>query len=131
MQKIKNEQGETVKAGCVIFNETGELLVVTPKDRENWGLPKGHAEAGESAEEVAARETYEETGYTVQIIRQLEDLVYKHPKRNEHIRVHLFLAEAVAQTGKPEEHYKWVNMNEAKKLLYPNILEYITNIAVR
>lgn len=125
MKRIKNGQGETVKAGCVVFDESGKLLVVTPKDRKTWGLPKGHAEVGERAEQVAVRETYEETGYEVRIIRQLDDLIYKHPKRNEHIRVHLFLAEAGKQTGKPEENYKWMTADEAKSLLYPNIIKHL------
>lgn len=129
MQKVKNANGETVKAGCVIFNQAGRLLIVTPKDRVLWSLPKGHAEAGESAEAVAIRETYEETGYQVRIIRQLPDIEYKHPNRNEHIRVHLFLAEAGEQTGAAEENYRWVTLDEARKLLRPNVIAAIEKAA--
>lgn len=40
--------------------ETYFLLIRDPY--ENWGLPKGHVERGEAAEQTAVREVMEETG---------------------------------------------------------------------
>jgi 8-oxo-dGTP pyrophosphatase MutT (NUDIX family) len=36
------------------------LLIRDPYD--NWGLPKGHVERGETSEQTAVREVREETG---------------------------------------------------------------------
>lgn len=51
-------------AGGVVYRRAGGvayfLLIRDPY--ENWGLPKGHVERGEVAEETALREVREETG---------------------------------------------------------------------
>lgn len=53
-------------ASCVIANESGELLLqrrVYPEGR--WCFPGGLMELGESAEDTARREVFEETALTV------------------------------------------------------------------
>lgn len=44
--KIKNESGETMKAGCVVVNDNNEVLLVSRADEDIWSYPKGHAEEG-------------------------------------------------------------------------------------
>lgn len=45
------------------------VLLIQRKDFEVWGLPSGEIEAGETPAQAAIRETYEETGLTVRLIR--------------------------------------------------------------
>ena len=45
---IINSNGEVEKAGCVVINGDGQILLVTNKSRDEWALPKGHAEAGDA-----------------------------------------------------------------------------------
>ena len=59
MHPIENEQ---LGAGGIIFNEKGEVLVVTPKGEDRYTHPKGRPNAGESEIETALREVEEETG---------------------------------------------------------------------
>ena len=57
--------------GTIVFrknNGVTEFLVINPKDRDYWEFPKGHVERGESEEDTALRETFEEVGLRVEII---------------------------------------------------------------
>ncbi|SRR6266511_4783602 len=52
-------------AGCVVYRRdgTGTLLILLIHDRYGrWTLPKGHLHDGESDEDAAVREVFEETG---------------------------------------------------------------------
>ena len=50
-------------AGGIVFNNTfDKVYLIYKKDRDEWLLPKGHVEEGESIIEAAIRETKEETG---------------------------------------------------------------------
>lgn len=52
-------------SACVlIFNSKGQLLLQKRRDNHFWGYPGGALDIGESFEECAVREAYEETGLT-------------------------------------------------------------------
>ena len=61
-----------------------------------WSLPKGHIEAGESAEQAAVREVAEETGIAGRIIGRLGtiDFWFMADGRRVHKTVHHFLLRA-------------------------------------
>ena len=54
-----------VTAGVVILDSEGELLMQRRADGSGWGLVGGFMELGETVEETARREVFEETGLTV------------------------------------------------------------------
>lgn len=128
--KVKNENNETLKAGCVVVSNTSELLLVSGEDRRVWSFPKGHAEPGESAEAVAVREVFEETGLVVQVIRRLPDLVYMHAKTGEHIRVALFQARPLSFNVKPEPGIvaEWFTKEKARTALYENLVFVLDHV---
>ncbi|VVM32843.1 MutT/nudix family protein, partial [Terribacillus sp. AE2B 122] len=76
--KVGNEKVIMVVAGAFVLNEEGELLLQKRRDTDEWGLPGGFMEMGESTVETARREVFEETGL------QLGDLqlfrVYSGPE---------------------------------------------------
>ncbi|MEK5036794.1 NUDIX hydrolase [Sporosarcina sp. FSL K6-3457] len=55
----------TVGCGVIITNE-GKILLQHRTDADNWCIPGGLMELGETFEETAKRETYEETGLNVE-----------------------------------------------------------------
>ena len=53
-----------VGAGAIIVNAAGEILLGKRTDNGYWDYPAGSLELGESFEECARREVFEETGLT-------------------------------------------------------------------
>ena len=51
-----------VGARGVVFDDQGRLLLIQRSDNRRWAIPAGAMELGESMEDCAIRETYEETG---------------------------------------------------------------------
>ena len=49
-------------AGVIVINEKGEILLEKRRDNGYWDYPAGSMELGESFEECARREVFEETG---------------------------------------------------------------------
>ncbi|TFK48202.1 hypothetical protein OE88DRAFT_1647196 [Heliocybe sulcata] len=58
-----------IGAGMVIIQpSTRKIVVVYDGSSERWFLPKGRKDVGESIEEAALREAYEESGYRAQFL---------------------------------------------------------------
>lgn len=53
------------------------VLVVHRPGYDDWSLPKGKADAGETPEETAIREVEEETGVSVRIVAPIGEVEYK------------------------------------------------------
>ena len=51
-----------VVAGCFVLNEKNEVLLQLRSDNGKWGHPGGFMEFGETVEDTARREVFEETG---------------------------------------------------------------------
>ncbi|MFD9413526.1 NUDIX hydrolase [Streptomyces goshikiensis] len=54
-------------ASAVVVDEGGRVLLQRRTDNGMWALPGGRMDLGESIGECAVRETFEETGVTVEI----------------------------------------------------------------
>lgn len=73
-------------AGAVVFTKIeGELRYVIIRSRRgDYGFPKGHLEAGETAREAALREIREETGLSVTLLDGFEtEDRYRLPRRRD------------------------------------------------
>ena len=71
-----------IRVGCVavIFDEKREKILLTRRaDNGQWCLPSGGMEPGESVSEACERETFEETGLRVRVVRLTS--IYSSPNR--------------------------------------------------
>jgi ADP-ribose pyrophosphatase YjhB (NUDIX family) len=51
----------------VVVNEAGEILIIRRTDNDNWAVPGGAIDLGESVAQAALRETREESGIECEI----------------------------------------------------------------
>jgi 8-oxo-dGTP pyrophosphatase MutT (NUDIX family) len=54
-------------ANVIVVNDQGEILMIRRTDNDNWAVPGGGMDLGESITDTAVRETQEETGITCKI----------------------------------------------------------------
>lgn len=69
------------------------MAVIRPHGRSLWALPKGHVDPGESPDQTATREVWEETGLRATLVAPLGEIRYVYQFRGQRIfkRVHFFL----------------------------------------
>jgi NADH pyrophosphatase NudC (nudix superfamily) len=70
---MSESQLTRIVAGCVLEKDGKYLLVQEKKEtaRGLWNLPAGRVDIGETIEQAAVRETYEESGYNVELVAKL------------------------------------------------------------
>jgi 8-oxo-dGTP pyrophosphatase MutT (NUDIX family) len=117
-----------VSSGGVVYRKVGdnayEVALVYRKRHDDWSLPKGHIEEGETQEVAALREVKEETGLDARIVEPLGEIVYFYRRRNGDLvrkTVYHFLMEATSGTfAEPSwevTESRWVPITEAQTLL--------------
>jgi ADP-ribose pyrophosphatase YjhB (NUDIX family) len=62
----------------VVVNDAGEILMIRRSDNDNWAVPGGAIDLGESMVQAAVRETREETGIECEITGLVG--IYTDPK---------------------------------------------------
>jgi ADP-ribose pyrophosphatase YjhB (NUDIX family) len=121
---------ETSAGGLVVDRAEGSprAALIGRLDRRGrllWSLPKGHLEAGETAEDAAVREVEEETGIRGRVLAPLGTIDYWFvaDDRRIHKTVHHYLLEAdggeLSDTDLEVDEVAWVPMGElAARLAY-------------
>ena len=117
---------DILAAGAVLHRRSSEhveiCLVHRPK-YDDWSLPKGKLDAGESMAAAAVREIHEETGVRARLGPWLRDVRYMFGDARKLVRY--WAAEARSETGftpnDEVDELRWVSPDVAKSLLsYPH-----------
>ncbi|KUI40029.1 NUDIX hydrolase [Mycobacterium sp. GA-1199] len=131
MPKQTSETGsdaETIlAAGAVLWRPNGEpdapevALIHRPR-YDDWSLPKGKVDPGETEPVTAVREVCEETGYTAHLGRRLSSVSY--PVEGGKKKVRYWAARVVGGEFSPNDEVdelKWLPLPAAiKQLDYPH-----------
>lgn len=109
-----SDKTETNEVALIqVTNGTGCLLLGKRNDNGKWTLPGGHLNQGESPEEGARRELYEETGLTAESLSFLRTV---EPTKPGAPRLHCFTAFATGNAHNdhdPDEEcdeWEWVDV---------------------
>jgi len=109
--------GRWISAGGVVFDRKGRIALVKQLDRtlrSRWTLPKGRLDAGESLEQAALREVYEESGLRARVAGYLGC----HDGRRK--RIHYFAMLLTADEGEHDdetEKVRFVKPAKARRLV--------------
>lgn len=82
-----------ISAGCVVYRILEgivEAVLIQPRDRDAWALPKGFIESGETPETAALRETLEETGLSGTLEAKIDTIKYSYTAKWEQPPLRIF-----------------------------------------
>lgn len=118
-------------ADVLFLNDENKMLVVKPNYKDEWLLPGGTVETGESPREGAIRETKEEIGLDVKIERLL-CMDYSKTSEGDNLKFVFFggilNGQQIANIKLQELElleYKFVTLEEALKLFGPRKIKRI------
>lgn len=111
-------------AGVVLWRDTGaqtpEIAIVHRPKYDDWSLPKGKLDRGETAACAAVREAHEETGYRCRLGRYLGQVRYPMPGNRKTKRVDYWAATPTAgefRVNAEVDILRWVSVAEAHAAL--------------
>jgi 8-oxo-dGTP diphosphatase len=109
---------DVLAAGGVVVRDGLVALVHRPR-YDDWTLPKGKLDDGESFEDAALREVEEETGLHARLVRELPSVNYEVRGRPKVVRYWLMEVESDEGFVANDEvdEVRWVEPAEARALL--------------
>jgi 8-oxo-dGTP diphosphatase len=110
---------ERVEAAGGVVVRDGEVALVHRPRYDDWTLPKGKLDPGESFEEAAVREVEEETGLRGRLVRELPAAEYEVSGRPKVVRYWLMDVEHEGPFVPNDEtdQLRWLAPDEALRLL--------------
>ena len=106
----------------------GRFLAVHRPRHDDWSLPKGKLEDGESWEEAAVREVEEETGLRCELGGEAGRTQYVVPDGPKEVRYFRMTADGEARPQNEVDEVRWLTPREAELLSYPYDRELVESV---
>ena len=125
-------------AGGVVWREGRdglEVLLIHRPLRDDWTLPVGRLESGETIAECALREVAEETGYACELGGFLDTIEFVGADDGAIHRFHIFAMTVTSGDFVPNpetDRTEWLSVDEAgRRATYPNVRALLASAAER
>ena len=111
-----------IEVTAAIICEGNKILICQrPADKNCgllWEFPGGKIEPGETGEQCIVRECQEELGVTLQVKKEVTDVVYEYPDRTVHL--HFYLCDIISGTLEKKEHaaFRWISRQEVSQFSF-------------
>ena len=112
--------GTVEAAGGVVQGDDGRVLLVHRPRYDDWTLPKGKLDPGETFEQAALREVREETGLECALGRELATTEYRDNKDRPKV-VRYWLMEVEGGDFEPNDE-----VDEVRWVALPGAVEQLT-----
>jgi ADP-ribose pyrophosphatase YjhB (NUDIX family) len=122
-----------------VVNNAGEVLLIRRTDNENWALPGGAMDIGETIAEAGVRETQEETGIECEIVGLVG--IYTNPRHvmlytsNGEVRQECSVVFAARPTGgeptpsSESSEVRWVAPDQAVRYqMHPSMQQRVEHL---
>jgi 8-oxo-dGTP diphosphatase len=110
---------EVAAAGGVVVRDDGAVAVVHRPKYDDWTLPKGKLDEGESFEQAALREVEEETGLRCRLGRELRFSEYEDDRGRRKLVRYWEMTSPKGEFAPDSEvdELRWLPREEAEELL--------------
>src|SRR4051794_28298608 len=136
---VDPDSAQVKASGGVVYRRADdgiEILLVHRPRYDDWSLPKGKLDAGESWEDAALREVEEEVGLRCRLGPELPPVSYRdHKGRAKVVRYWLMEPDGGAASFEPNDEVdemRWIDAASAEALLsYPHDIELVQEARAR